>query len=290
MSEPPLRSVAVRVRQVRGTRSLSVSDVVAVEEPLEIRVVPSGSPPGGWTRIAVTMRTPGNDLELAAGFLFTEGIIDGPASIARVEFAPDVPGESLGNVVNVHLATDAWFDPTLSTRSFYTTSSCGICGKGSLEALYVQGCRRLDADSVLVPDLVLRALPDKLRSAQAVFDETGGLHAAGLFSAEGNLSTVREDVGRHNAVDKVIGERLRAGDVPLRGRLLLVSGRASFEIVQKAAVAGIPIVAAVGAPSSLAVETAQEFGMTLIGFLRRDGFNVYTVGQRIAPPAAVEAP
>ena len=240
---------------------------------MEIRV----DEPGGAQRtVAVTMRTPGHDFELAAGFLFTEGII-GPADLRGVRYC-DVPREEQHyNVVTVEVGRPL---PDLAARSFYTTSSCGVCGKASLEALDVQ-CAPVAPGPVVEPEL-LTSLPDELRRVQRVFDRTGGLHAAALFDADGALRSSREDVGRHNAVDKVVGAELMAGSLPLSDRVLLVSGRASFEIVQKAAVAGIPIVCAVSAPSSLAVDAARRFGVTLVGFLREQRFNVYTHSERIA--------
>ena len=232
-------------------------DRVAVEEPLEIRV--------GGHRVSVTMRTPGHDFELAAGFLVTEGLV-AARDLGVIEYCPD----SDDNIVDVRLVEGAGFDPELLRRNFYATSSCGICGAASIELVRkrVAPLSRLDlAHDVLV------AMPEKMRAAQKTFDQTGGLHAAALFR-DGELVLVREDVGRHNAVDKIVGaSALR--DSALAGHALLVSGRASFEIVQKAAVAGIAAVAAVGAPSSLAVEFAREVGMTLVGFLRGDRYNVY---------------
>ena len=240
---------------------------------MEIRV----DEPGGAQRaVAVTMRTPGHDFELAAGFLFTEGII-APADLRGVRYC-DVPREEQHyNVVTVAVGRPL---PDLAARSFYTTSSCGVCGKASLEALDVQ-CAPVAPGPVVEPEL-LTSLPEELRRVRRVFDRTGGLHAAALFDTEGALRSSREDVGRHNAVDKVVGAELMAGSLPLSDHVLLVSGRASFEIVQKAAVAGVPIVCAVSAPSSLAVDAARRFGVTLVGFLREQRFNVYSHSERIA--------
>ena len=266
----PTRIVAVR----GGVRS-ERADALATEEPLEIR---AGGPAQRAESVAVTMRTPGGDFELAVGFLFTEGLIR-PDDVRRVAYCDDVEDEEQRlNVVTVTLERD--FDHDLLRRNFYATSSCGVCGKAALEDVEVR-CAPL-ADGPVVAADVLVGLPDALRRAQRVFDRTGGLHAAGLFTPEGELVTLREDVGRHNAVDKVVGERLLAGSLPLAGSVLQVSGRASFEIVQKAAVAGVPIVAAVSAPSSLAVEAAERFGMTLVGFVRDGGCNVYTRSERVA--------
>jgi FdhD protein len=264
------RIVAIR----DGVRS-ERADVLATEEPLEIR---AGGPGQPARSVAVTMRTPGRDFELAAGFLFTEGLI-APADLRRVAYCDDVEDEDQRfNVVTVTLHRP--FDHERLRRNFYATSSCGVCGKAALDDISVR-CAPV-ADGPEVSTEVIVELPGKLRAAQKVFDRTGGLHAAGLFTPEGELISLREDVGRHNAVDKVVGERLLAGALPLEGTVLQVSGRASFEIVQKAAVAGIPVVAAVSAPSSLAVEAAERFGMTLVGFVRDGGCNVYTRPDRIA--------
>jgi FdhD protein len=243
---------------------------------MEIRVEGPGSEA---LSVAVTMRTPGGDFELAAGFLFTEGLIGSRDEIRRVSYCEDLaPDEQHYNVVTVEL-TGA-FDAERLKRNFYTTSSCGICGKATLEHVEV-ACARV-APGPEVSREVISRLPNELRRAQRVFDQTGGLHAAGLFAPTGKLLSLREDVGRHNAVDKVVGEALLAGDVPLAGRILFVSGRTSFEIVQKAGVAGIPVVAAVSAPTSLAVDAAERLGMTVVGFVRDERFNVYTHPDRIA--------
>ena len=269
----PASTSSVRVLNVEDGARTRRADRLATEEPMEIRV----DEPGGEQRtLAVTMRTPGHDFELAAGFLFTEGLID-PGDLRGVRYC-DVPREEQHyNVVTVAVGRPL---PDLAARAFYTTSSCGVCGKASLEALDVQ-CAPVAPGPEVAPE-VLTALPEELRRVQRVFDRTGGLHAAALFDAGGKLLSSREDVGRHNAVDKVIGAELLAGRLPLSERILLVSGRASFEIVQKAARAGIPIICAVSAPSSLAVDTARRFGMTLAGFLRDERFNVYAGPQRIA--------
>jgi FdhD protein len=227
-------------------------------------------------RVAVTMRTPGHDFELAAGFLCTEGLV-APGGIDRVSYCAN-PDAQQYNVVSVR--TREPFDLGAGERNFFATSSCGICGKAALEAVRVR-CNALDpAAGPVIATGVLRDLPGSLRDAQDVFERTGGLHAAGLFDASGRLVVLREDVGRHNAVDAVVGARA-LGTVPEDGEVLLVSGRLSFEIVQKAAVAGIPILAAISAPSSLAVDTAEELGITTVGFLRPGGFNVYTHPRRV---------
>ncbi len=256
-------------------------DLVAVEEPLEIRVVVERDGRRERHPVAITMRTPGHDFELAAGFLLSESVLAGPASLWRIAYCPSPERpESEGNIVEVHLAPGVAFDEGKSSRQVYTTSSCGVCGRGSLELLWTarperpRGVASWDA-------AVLRSLPERLEGAQRVFGETGGLHAAALCTAEGDIELLREDVGRHNAVDKVVGRLLLADRLPAADRLLLVSGRASFELVQKAIMAGIPALAAVGAPSSLAVSAAAEFGLTLIGFLDRRRFNVYAGSERI---------
>ena len=252
-------SVAVRTSDGR-----EFGDVLAVEEPLEIRL---GFPDGTHKAISITMRTPGDDGELAAGFLFTEGIISSPDQIEQIRHCGDGT-----NTIRVDLHDCFDLDLKRLDRNFYTTSSCGVCGKASIEAL-ATGVKRTESDTKVTPD-VIHSLPHRLREAQSVFDTTGGLHASALFEADGGLDIVREDVGRHNALDKVIGAKFLASKTPISNNILLVSGRASFELVQKALMAGIPILAAVGAPSSLAVELAREYGMTLIGFVRDDRFNI----------------
>lgn len=265
----------VKVVAVHDGQSADRPDRLATEEPMEIRV---GGPGDEAKAIAVTMRTPGGDFELAAGFLFTEGIIRSNAELAQVSYCEDLePEEQHYNVVTVRLARE--FDPEEVRRNFYTSSSCGICGKASLEELEVK-CEPIGPGPV-VAGSVINGLPDSLRKAQRVFEQTGGLHAAGLFDPTGELQGLREDVGRHNAVDKLIGEALLADRLPLSDRILQVSGRVSFEIVQKAAVAGVPIISAVSAPSSLAVQAAEEFGMTVVGFVRDGRFNVYSKPERI---------
>jgi len=237
----------------------------------------------GGRALAITMRTPGHDVELAHGFLLTEGVIasDADVAVARYCDGVDAEGRRTYNVLDVTLATGVAPPHAGVERSFYTTSSCGVCGKAALDAVRLSTVHSPAADGVTVAAGVLSALPDALREAQRVFDSTGGLHAAGLFSADGGCLVVREDVGRHNAVDKVIGAALMSGRVPLAGTVLLVSGRASFELVQKAVMAGVPVLAAVSAPSSLAVELAEEEGVTLVGFLRGDSMNIYTHPERI---------
>jgi FdhD protein len=259
-----------------------VRDALAVEEPLELRLAwqePSGP---RTAAVAVTMRTPGDDFELVAGFLRGEGILRDRGLLWEMTYCRDGAAEQAYNVVEARLRAGVRVDEERLRRNFYTTSSCGVCGKASLEAVEAQGCSVLPPGTPRVePDLV-PLLPDRLREAQGVFEDTGGLHAAGTFDVEGRLLLVREDVGRHNAVDKVVGRLFLDGALPASERVLVVSGRASFEIVQKAVAAGFPVLVAVGAPSSLAVELAARFGLTLIGFARNGGFNVYSGQERVS--------
>jgi FdhD protein len=266
---------SVRVTAVKGAFVSERPDRLATEEPMEIRVSGPGQEAAS---VAVTMRTPGGDFELAAGFLFTEGLVSGRDEVAGVSYCEDLPDdEQLFNVVTVRL-NRPW-DADAAKRNFYATSSCGICGKASLDEVEVH-CSPVAAGPRVSADVV-RSLPDKLREGQRVFDQTGGLHAAGLFDAEGVLVSLREDVGRHNAVDKLVGEALLADALPLTDRVLQVSGRISFEIVQKAAMGGISIISAISAPSSLAVEAAERLGVTVLGFVRDDRFNIYSNPQRL---------
>lgn len=259
---------------VRGDSSRWNRDELASEEPLEIRVQgPEGEP----TRIAVTMRTPGHDDELAVGFLFTEGLLHSRDELGRPAVRELLVEGAPGNVVTVRL--NHAFDATRLQRNFYATSSCGICGKASLDHVQTES-PPIGAGPTLARS-TLAVLPQLLRAAQDTFERTGGLHAAALFDAAGTLVAAREDVGRHNALDKVLGRAVLDRAVPLARHAALVSGRASFELVQKAAMAGVPILCAVSAPSSLAVQAAERLGMTLVGFLRGDGFNVYAHPQRI---------
>jgi FdhD protein len=269
----------IRITRPAGTE---VDDRVAVEEPLEIQLA-SNTPGGAAAKsVSITMRTPGDDEELALGFLFTEGIIGSAEDVAAVDPVGETdPVTGTRNIVRVSLRPDV--DPPLDKleRHFYTTSSCGVCGKASLDALYVNGRASLSNEKTAFSPAILNDLPGRVRERQPVFAETGGLHAAAVFGPDGEIVVVREDVGRHNATDKAIGALLRAGDVPAHGYGLFVSGRASFELMQKSLVAGIPLLVAVGAPSSLAVDTAAEFGMTLVGFLRDGNFNIYAGRERI---------
>jgi FdhD protein len=264
-------------RVVDGIREPVETDLLAIEEPLELRL--GYQTPERWTTrsISITMRTPGNDFELAAGFLRGEGIIRFKTDIAQLT----EPGPADSNVVRIDLAPSVHFDPIRLDRIFYTTSSCGVCGKGSLDAISNQGYVAIPMGKQRFPARVLQQLPAMLRRAQTTFDETGGLHAAALFSPGGELLVVREDVGRHNAVDKVLGFLLLEDFAVPDGSALLLSGRISFELVQKTIAAGIPILAAVGAPSTLAVELAREFDLTLCGFVRDGRFNIYSGEGRI---------
>jgi FdhD protein len=283
MTLRPGSKTRAMVRVVSDGASRGRGDYLATEEPLEIRLAGGGR----TERLAVTMRTPGNDFELAAGFLHGEGIVTSREQVRRISYCtdPELDAAQQYNVVNVELAGGAWPDLRGLERHFYTSSACGVCGKASLDAIEVRGCA-LPSAGPLVDAEVLYELPDRLREAQGLFESTGGLHAAGLFTPDGRLECLREDVGRHNAVDKLVGWALLQGELPLSERVLLVSGRASFEIMQKALAAGVPVVCAVSAPSSLAVNVAERFGMTLAGFLRGRRFNLYAGGDRIALPAA----
>ncbi|PPG91641.1 formate dehydrogenase accessory sulfurtransferase FdhD [Rathayibacter sp. AY1F3] len=273
------RSVArTRLTAVRaGDPPRRREDVLAVEEPLEIRV--------GGRRFSVTMRTPGDDFDLVAGFLVSEGVLTESEQLAAMRYCASGsgPGENTYNVVDASVRGGREAVLLERERSVYTTSSCGVCGLASLEAVATDSAWSVAEDDLRVERELLVSLPDRLREAQAVFERTGGVHAAGLFDADGSLLVLREDVGRHNAVDKVVGWGLREGRLPLRGTLLQVSGRASFELVQKAVMAGIPLLAAVGAPSSLAVDLARDSGLTLIGFSRGSGFNLYAGEARLLP-------
>ena len=274
--------VEVSIQRAVGFDFKPALDELAVEEPLEIRLGFSAADQRVQQSISVTMRTPGQDEELAAGFLLSEGIIRGPADVQCIRpCGPAVGPLRLHNVVRVELRPDVTVDLKRLERHFYTTSSCGVCGKTSLEALQVGVVPDLLPETPFVSMETIHRLPLRLREAQAVFEHTGGLHGAALFTAEGDLLGLREDVGRHNAVDKLIGSELLAGRLPLSNKIILVSGRASFELMQKALMAGIPILVAVGAPSSLAVELARRFKMTLIGFARDGRFNVYSHQERL---------
>ncbi len=275
---PPRPTARIRVTRVDGSTARPGRDEVVVEEPMEIRVGPVGAPESELTALAVVMRTPGSDFELATGFAVTEGIVTSPEDVRTVAYCGLPPEEQEYNIVTVRVRGGV--DVARHRRSMYTTSSCGVCGKASIDAIEV-ACPHEPA-SAPIDAAVVSTLPVQLRSRQKLFDETGGLHAAALFDVTGAALVVREDVGRHNAVDKVVGWAVRHGSLPLTDRVLAVSGRASFEIVQKAAVAGIAIVVAVSAPSSLAVAAAERLGLTIVGFARDGRFNVYSRTDRIA--------
>jgi FdhD protein len=268
-----------RVRVVEDGKMRVRPDTLATEEPMEIRLLTGES----RQTVAVTMRTPGADFELAAGFLYGEGIVQGAADIAKISYCvdSDLDAAQQYNIVNVELRSGRAYDLRPLERHFYTTSACGVCGKASLEQLELRGCP-VALPGPEVSAETLYSLPEKLREAQGLFDATGGLHAAALFDAEGNLVALREDVGRHNATDKLVGWALLEGRLPLSGHIVMVSGRSSFEILQKCLTAGVPFVCAISAPSSLAVDVAREFGMTLVGFLRERRFNVYAGQDRVA--------
>jgi FdhD protein len=285
MSEPGARETepAATRRTVTRTRALAVRESrawerperLATEEPMEIRAGGPGQEP---VSVAVTMRTPGHDFELAVGFLAGEGVVASRQEVSSVrycELPPDEPQHY--NVVSVALTRP--IDEEALRRHFYATSSCGICGKASLEQVEVR-CGPLPPGPRLAASVIL-GLPDALREAQRIFEQTGGLHASGVFDRQGEVVAVREDVGRHNALDKLVGRALLAGELPLSDRVLMLSGRVSFELVQKAAVAGLPVVCAVSAPSSLAVETAEALGIAVVGFVRGAGFNIYSHAERI---------
>ena len=281
MKTPTGSKTKATVWVVENGKVRSHSDQVATEEPLEIRLV---SP---QRTVAVTMRTPGADFELAEGFLYSEGVVSSRQDIERISYCvdPNVDGEQRYNIVNVKLREGLSIDLQPLEHHFFTTSACGVCGKASLEALRLRGCSVIP-DTLEVAAEVIYSLPEQLRSAQRVFSITGGLHAAALFDAQGQLLSVREDVGRHNALDKLVGSALLSDQLPLNNHIVLVSGRSSFEILQKCLAAGVPIVCAVSAPSSLAVALAREFGITLIGFLRGERFNVYAGRERLRIPVA----
>jgi FdhD protein len=269
------------VLRLSAERSSSRPDRLAVEEPMELRV--------GGRALAVTMRTPGHDVEFAHGFLLTEGVIGSVSDVLTARYcgSRDDSGHHTYNVLDVALAPGVAAPSSGVDRNFYTTSSCGVCGKASLDAVHLRSRFSPAEDPAVVSPKTLFAMPDALRAGQQLFDSTGGLHAAGLFTTDGHLLVVREDVGRHNAVDKVLGWALLNGHVPAAGCVLMVSGRASFELVQKAVMAGVPVLAAVSAPSSLAVDLAAESGLTLVGFLRGTTMNIYTGAERITATSTV---
>jgi FdhD protein len=278
MSERAKSETTTRIAFVRDGIMRTRSDRLATEEPMEIRLLAGGR----RATAAVTMRTPGADFELAVGFLHGEGLVRDTTDVRAVSYCVDkaLDEEQLLNIVNVEYAAGRIPDLRQLERHFHVTSACGVCGKASLESLELRGCDQV-APGPVVDSEVIASLPDSLRAAQGIFESTGGLHAAGIFDDQGQVIAVREDVGRHNAVDKLVGWALLNNDLPLSNHILMVSGRSSFEIMQKALAAGIPIVCSISAPSSLAVRLARQFGMTLIGFLREARFNVYAGTDRI---------
>lgn len=268
------------LRLSEGNSPVREADTLAVEEPLEIRVGFSENGKFRHQAVSITMRTPGNDFELAAGFLFTEGILKSKNQIANIKHCGKFPNNQ--NTIRIDLAPNVEINLKKLERNFYTTSSCGVCGKTSLEALATDAEKIDEANFPPIAAETIHQLPEKTRRAQKVFDCTGGLHAAALFDVSGNLIDLKEDVGRHNAVDKLIGARFLNNDLPLADKILFLSGRASFELLQKAVMARIPIVCAVGAPSSLAVEAARNFNVALLGFVRDKRFNVYHGVEKLA--------
>lgn len=273
MKKPLGSKTKVQVWVVENSQVRSHPDQLAIEEPLEIRLSPKQI-------VAVTMRTPGADFDLTAGFLYSEGVVSNRQDIWQMSYCSEVDSEQNYNIINVALREGLLPDLQRLERHFFTTSACGVCGKASIEALQLRGCSAISTDIKVSAELIY-SLPDKLRAAQGIFTATGGLHAAALFDAQGQLLRLREDVGRHNALDKLVGSAMLADELPLSDRIVMVSGRSSFEILQKCLTAKVPIVCAVSAPSSLAVTLAREFGITLIGFLRGQKFNVYSGFERI---------
>ena len=278
MKSPAHRDV--QIDALRDAGNVHRADSIAVEEPLEIRLVKDGSAENGGTGrpISITMRTPGNDADLAVGFLYGEGLLRKSRDVVDVR-----PCGPTGNVIRVTVRADLPLDLDRLNRNFYTTSSCGVCGKASIDAVTASAGIRAVASDLVVRESVLRVMPEVLRASQAGFAQTGGMHAVGLFTADGELVACREDVGRHNAMDKLVGAALMTGALPWSQRVLLLSGRASFELIQKAMMAGAPVVAAIGAPSTLALELAESAGITLVAFLRSGGCNVYCHPARVRP-------
>ncbi len=275
------RVAPISIHKVSDEQVYLQHDLLVVEEPLEIRLVFGERYERKERALAVTMRTPGHDFELALGFLLTEGIINGPDELENIRYCVQIEKpEAEGNVLRVSLKPGLVLDWELLQRNFYTTSSCGVCGKSSIEAIQVEACIPIMSGVPKLSTSLIHKLSHQLKQAQAVFTHTGGLHAAALFTAEGELLMLREDIGRHNAVDKLIGAAAQQ-KVALSECLLFLSGRAGFELLQKARMAGIPVIAAVGAPSSLAVSLAREAGITLIGFVRDQRYNVYTGLERM---------
>jgi FdhD protein len=281
MSQLPVKSV--HITKVNNFSIQTVDDIIVVEEPLEIRLGYGSMDMREETNVSITMRTPGNDFELATGFLFTEGIIKSGDDILSIKYCTDhQKKEQQFNIVRVELKPDVEFEASVFNRNFYMTSACGICGKASIDAIAIHCLKREVNDDFKIDKQLVFSLADKLKQKQAIFNNTGGIHAAALFSSDCELLHMMEDVGRHNALDKLIGWLITSNKIKqTNNTVLFLSGRASFELLQKATMAGIVIVCAVGAPSSLAVQTAEEFGITLIGFLREGRFNIYSHAFRI---------
>jgi FdhD protein len=276
-----ISTALLRITKMSVTGKIHAEDLLAIEEPLEMRIEFGPATHRQVKNISVTMRTPGQDFELAAGFLFTEGIIKSAADIAEIENVFKPCNENKQNIVLAKLREGLVPDLQNTDRNFYTSSSCGVCGKASIEAIRTVSSKMPAYDSLKITPAFLQMLPDILRDHQAVFETTGGLHASAIFDTAGTILLAREDVGRHNALDKLIGAALNSNMLPLNSQVLILSGRISFELIQKAAMAGLKIVVAIGAPSSLAVELAQEFNITLVGFLRKQQFNIYWGEHRI---------
>jgi FdhD protein len=274
-------SKKITIEKINNSTSVIAEDFVAIEEPLEIQICSERSHHSAAKSLSITMRTPGHDHDLAVGFLFTESIIKKESDIQSIESVGEV-GQINGEQNTVRVTLDKSVDLEMDklTRHFYTTSSCGVCGKSSIEALENEGCK-VNTSKFSITKSELLGLPQKLRDTQISFDKTGGLHAAGIFSSDGEIMLAREDVGRHNAVDKVIGSLYRENKLPANNLGLIVSGRTSFELMQKTIVAGIPLIVAISAPSSLAINLAKEYDVTLVGFLRGESFNIYSGKQRI---------
>lgn len=281
----PISTINIPIVKVSNAQSIRTEDTLAIEEPLEIKLEHDPADQRQVQNISVTMRTPGHDAELATGFLFTEGIIKNADEIQSAKHSFIACAENKENTLLVTLEPGVVPHLQNTERNFYTTSSCGVCGKGSISAIRTVSAFSGQPDETIVHSALLYQLPHILRRHQRVFDDTGGLHASALFTPMGELLLLREDVGRHNALDKLVGAAMMYNWLPLQQTILVLSGRASFELIQKAAMAGISIIAAVGAPSSLAVQLAEEFNITLIGFLRDERFNIYTGAHRVMVPA-----
>ncbi len=283
MSNPnPKSKITTKVTRINGSSTSEADDFLAIEEPLEIQLAWQEDGQTKQKSISITMRTPGHDVDLAIGFLFTEGIIQSTAQIEKAGHVPSWNSATAGHRILLTLNDATHLDLKKLERHFYTSSSCGVCGKSSIDAVYASGVKNLKQGLPVFQQNLIYDLPNKLRAQQTIFEDTGGLHAAALFDANGQLLLLREDVGRHNAVDKLIGAALQSNPEILTSSLILVSGRASFELIQKSLMAGIPLLAAVGAPSSLAIQMASEANMTVMGFVKNGRYNIYCHPERIA--------